>query len=324
MKEYKKIKSLLEQGKISYTRIIKLAGDASDRKFFRILSPNKSYVFLLYPGPFDKNLNLLSAHKLYSSAHLPVPKIINVWLEQGALLLQDLGNMSLQRYSKIINSEERKNIYFQAINLIQKIQIEAGKNLNSSYFASHHKLDKEKLLWELNFFLENYIQNFLKKQITSGLRDKYENEFNALLDLIDFRKMVLCHRDYHSRNLFIVDHKIFLVDYQDSRLGPPLYDLASLLFDSYLKIEKKLKKELIQYAYSLNNYGWNKDEYFSQLILTSLQRNIKALGTFGYQISIKKRKRYLSYIPRTLKYIQENVKYFSPLKSLERLMKDWV
>ncbi|MCP2598739.1 hypothetical protein NLC36_05295, partial [Candidatus Aminicenantes bacterium AC-335-L06] len=108
--------------------------------------------------------------------------------------------------------------------------------------------------------------------------------------------------------------------YSDTTLGPPLYDLASLIFDSYVKLKKKMKNYLIDYAYKLNNYGWKFKEFQRQLLLTSLQRNIKALGTFGYLVTVKNKKIYQFYMKRTIDYIKENLQFFEGLKEIENLL----
>ncbi len=324
MKDKLRIKLILEKEKIRITKIEKLAGDASDRKFYRISTSSKNYIVLLYPNPINKELNLFKVYQLFKASSLPISKILDIWFDEGVILLQDLGNESLQRYVKTNNAEKVRRTYYQAISLIQKIQKEGGKNLDSYPLAYHYELDKEKLLWELNFFIENYLQNFLGKKISRKEHKMYNDVFKKLLDLIDWQQMVLCHRDYHSRNLFIVKDKIYMVDYQDTTLGPPLYDLASLLYDSYVQLRIRLKNDLIQYAYNSNNYGWSQEKFKTQLLLTSLQRNIKALGTFGFQVAIKKRKRYLAYIPRTLNYVNQNINFFPELALLKSLIRKWI
>ncbi len=317
MNEKKEIEKLLEKERIKVTRIEKLIGDASERKFYRIYTPKKNFIFLLYPYPINRELNLLKAYKLYNESNLHISKILHIWFEKGAILLQDLGNESLQKFVRKNNNEKIKQIYLQAIALIQKIQKKGIKKIDKSYFTDRYELDRKKLNWELNFFLENYVQNFLKKKIN---KEKYRKLFENLINSINLEKKVLCHRDYHSRNLFIIKNKIYIIDYQDTTFGPPLYDLASLLFDSYVKLGKRLKNDLIKYAYNLNNYGWNFPEFKKQLLLTSLQRNIKALGTFGYLITIKRKKHYFSYIKRTLNYIKQNIKFFSELDEIGDLI----
>lgn len=311
------IKKFLEKEGIKVEKIIKLIGDASEREFYRVFTPEGKFIFLLYPSPVNRELNLIKAYELYTKSNLPVSKILRIWFEKGAFLLQDLGNESLQKFVKNKNAEEISQIYYQAIDLIQIIQKKGLVNIDESYFSNRYKLDRKRLSWEMDFFLENYVQKFLKKRVDG---EKYKKLFKKLIELIDLEKKVLCHRDYHSRNLFILHNKIYIIDYQDTTLGPPLYDLASLIYDSYVNLGKRLKSKLIDYAYELNNYGWKFEEFQKQFLLTCLQRNIKALGTFGYLVIVKRKKHYKNYIKRTTNYIKKNLKFFKELDKIQELL----
>ncbi len=311
------IKKFLEKEGIKAEKIIKLIGDASEREFYRVFTPEGKFIFLLYPSPVNRELNLIKAYELYTKSNLPVSKILRIWFEKGAFLLQDLGNESLQKFVKNKNAEEISQIYYQAIDLIQIIQKKGLVNIDESYFSNRYKLDRKRLSWEMDFFLENYVQKFLKKRVD---KEKYKKLFKKLIELIDLEKKVLCHRDYHSRNLFILHNKIYIIDYQDTTLGPPLYDLASLIYDSYVNLGKRLKSKLIDYAYELNNYGWKFEEFQKQFLLTCLQRNIKALGTFGYLVIVRRKKHYKNYIKRTTNYIKKNLKFFKELDKIQELL----
>ena len=236
------IKKFLEKEGIIVKRVTKLMGDASEREFYRVFTTKGNFIFLLYPFPVNKELNLIKAYELYTKSDLPISKIFHIWFEKGAFLLQDLGKESLQRFVRNKNTKEISQIYCQAIDLIQEIQKRGLANIDESYFSNRYKLEEERLNWEMDFFLENYVQKFLKKRMS---REKYKKLFKKLIELINLEKRVLCHRDYHSRNLFILHNKIYIIDYQDTTLGPPLYDLASLIYDSYIYLGKGLKLSLI-------------------------------------------------------------------------------
>jgi aminoglycoside/choline kinase family phosphotransferase len=111
---------------------------------------------------------------------------------------------------------------------------------------------------------------------------------------------VFAHRDFHSRNTHVVREHLYLVDFQDSLRAPVYYDLVSFAFDSYLDL-----KSLREYLFKLlKRRGLILDE--KQLYLTALQRNIKALGTFAFQVMVKKNRSYKKYIPRTIRHIMAN------------------
>ena len=126
---------------------------------------------------------------------------------------------------------------------------------------------------------------------------------------------MLCHRDYHSRNLMLHDGSLYIIDFQDARMGPDTYDLASLLRDSYVDITDRELDELIAYFLALKGGdagdGANSARRFD---LMALQRNLKALGTFGYQTTTRRNPVYIQYMPRTLRYARTNLRQISALR----------
>ena len=111
---------------------------------------------------------------------------------------------------------------------------------------------------------------------------------------------MLCHRDYHSRNLMVQDRQLYIIDFQDARMGPDTYDLASLLRDSYVDLADQTVDELIAYFLALTGQSEGEREFRDRFNLMALQRNLKALGTFGYQTTARRNPVYIQYIPRTL------------------------
>ena len=99
---------------------------------------------------------------------------------------------------------------------------------------------------------------------------------------------MLCHRDYHSRNLMLRDGRLYIIDFQDARLGPDTYDLVSLLRDSYVDLPEQVVDELIAYFLALQGRSGGRARTFRRRFdLMALQRNLKALGTFGYQTTAR-------------------------------------
>jgi aminoglycoside/choline kinase family phosphotransferase len=132
---------------------------------------------------------------------------------------------------------------------------------------------------------------------------------------------VLCHRDYHSRNLMLHDESLYIIDFQDARMGPDTYDLASLLRDSYVDIPDRDLDELLAYFLALS--GRQSDghagEFRRRFDLMALQRNLKALGTFGYQTATRRNPVYIQYIPRTLRYARVNLAKYPRFARLREL-----
>ena len=96
--------------------------------------------------------------------------------------------------------------------------------------------DRDKLMWELNFFVKHFLEAYRGVVDPGGAREALSEEWLAIADELAGEPRVLCHRDYHSRNLMLHDRRLYIIDFQDARMGPDTYDLASLLRDSYVDL----------------------------------------------------------------------------------------
>src|SRR6185503_7271464 len=143
--------------------------------------------------------------------------------------------------------------------------------------------------------------------IAPDTRAELRREFAALVDVLAGEPRVLCHRDYHSRNLMLHDGRLYLIDFQDARMGPDTYDLVSLLRDSYVDLPEQTVSELIAYFLALKGNRYGERAYCERFDLMALQRNLKALGTFGYQTTARRNPVYIQYIPRTLRHVRDNL-----------------
>ena len=130
---------------------------------------------------------------------------------------------------------------------------------------------------------------------------------------------MLCHRDYHSRNLMLHEGRLHIIDFQDARLGPDTYDLVSLLRDSYVDLTDEQLDELVAYFLALRR-GEGADDFRRRFDLMALQRNLKALGTFGYQTTTRVNPVYIQYMPRTLRHARTNLDKYERFDRLRELL----
>ena len=103
------------------------------------------------------------------------------------------------------------------------------------------------------------------------------------------------------------ESQLYIIDFQDARLGPDTYDLVSLLRDSYVDLAEQTVEELIAYFLALKGITGAEREFRHRFDVMALQRNLKALGTFGYQTTARRNPVYIQYIPRTLRYVRNNL-----------------
>jgi aminoglycoside/choline kinase family phosphotransferase len=156
-------------------------------------------------------------------------------------------------------------------------------------------------------------------------REALDSEFASMAQELASEPKVLCHRDYHSRNLMVHEGTLVIIDFQDARMGPDTYDLVSLLRDSYVDLTETQVDELVAYFLALRGAGPAEDLAFRpRFDLMALQRNLKALGTFGYQTTARSNPVYIQFMPRTLSYVRTNLARYARFGRLQELLADWL
>ena len=305
-------------------RVVPLTGDASDRRYFRIIPPDApSIVLALHAGPIDfATLPFANVGELFQLVPLPVPGIIGHSDELGILAQQDLGDVTLQAHLGAASPAEHAALYRQAVAFIEQLQRRGAELRSDAYLPYRIAFDVEKLTWELDFFAKHFVEGYRGTAFTPAARAALAAEWAAMVNELAGEPRVLCHRDYHSRNLMLSDASLYIIDFQDARMGPDTYDLASLLRDSYVDIAERDLDELIAYFLALKKTDGAapEDEFRRRFDLMALQRNLKALGTFGYQTITRRNTVYIQYIPRTLRYARTNLEKYPRFTRLRELL----
>jgi aminoglycoside/choline kinase family phosphotransferase len=289
--------------------VVPLTGDASDRRYFRVRPrTGESMVLAVHGQPFDPAaLPFINVHALLAAMPVPVPRILGIAGDLGVLALQDLGDVTLQAHLGFAPPQQHAALYRQAVGLIETLQRRGRDLASGAYLPYGIAFDVSRLMWELDFFVKHFLEAYRGAAIPTAERDALRQELAVIAAALAAEPRVLCHRDYHSRNLMLHEHILYMIDFQDARLGPDTYDLVSLLRDSYIDLPDGTVDELI--AYFLARAGRTDQEpaFRDRFDLMALQRNLKALGTFGFQTTARGNTVYIQYIPRTLTYVRDNL-----------------
>jgi aminoglycoside/choline kinase family phosphotransferase len=298
----------LPTGKV---RVVPLTGDASDRKYFRIIpAEGVPLVLAVHAGPIEfSRLPFANVGELLREMPLPAPVILGHSDELGIIALQDLGDVTLQAHLGASSPTEHAALYRQAVTLIELLQ-RRGADLESSRFLPYRvSFDVEKLSWELDFFVKHFLEGYRGIALAGAERSALAEEWSRIVQELAREPRVLCHRDYHSRNLMLHEGSLYVIDFQDARMGPDTYDLASLLRDSYVDLTHPDVDDLIAYFLALKGRPDDGD-FRRRFDVMALQRNLKALGTFGYQTITRRNPVYIQYVPRTLRYARLNLQKY--------------
>ena len=303
-------------------RVVPLTGDASDRRYYRVLVPDApSIVLSLYSSAFDfEQLSFVNVARLLQQMPTPIPSVLGHAEDIGVLALEDLGDVTLQAHLGAATAAEHAALYRQAVALIATMQKRGAELSDPRYVPYGIAFDVEKLMWELDFFTKHFIEAYRGITIGAAALDELRAEFRPLVEALAGEPRVLCHRDYHSRNLMLHHEELYIIDFQDARMGPDTYDLVSLLRDSYVDLPEQTVDELIAYFLALKGETGSEAGFKQRFDMMALQRNLKALGTFGYQTTARRNPVYIQYIPRTLRYVRNNLAHLPRFARLQSLL----
>ncbi len=270
-----------------------LTPDASTREYFRIPWNRSTAVAAVYPEPFDPELQpYLDVTRLFVECGLPVPEVYAVEGTSGIIIQEDLGDQQLCRVFESVSEDEREEYLDQAISLIGEIQAATQTAFERKSIASRLAFDEPKLAWELRFFMEHYFGSLRHEELKHAEEAELKAELNDIAAELSGRPRVLCHRDFHSANL-LLDRKnrLRIVDHQDARMGPASYDLVSLLMDRQpeppsLGEVRGHRLFLLDERHRLNLDAIDPDDFVKEFRLMTIQRGLKAIGTFSYQTAV--------------------------------------
>lgn len=292
-------------------QIEKLSGDGGHRHYIRVKQAGDLSYILMLSGKKDESLrHFLSIHKRLNQAQCLVPKTFQQDWEEGFLLLEDLGDISLEQLHIQKGWIHSQTFYEQAVEQMLAMQKGVQPHDEDNLF------DKNFFLKEIDFsffhlqaILENPIE--LEQKQNSALKDLQD-----ILLQIDQAPFSYCHRDFHSKNMMIFKNQLYLLDFQDAGKGPFLYDLTSLLYDSYVPLTENQKQELIKKYFDkapsiFKQNGQTEKDFFSLIQLQFLQRGLKACACFASFYTKNQKKTHLQYITPTLQQLLKVAKTYS-------------
>lgn len=269
------------------SKIKPLPSHASTKKFYVGNWEGKKALFIYFENGKEERENFRRLTEILVNYGISIPKIIYVPDNDEPFLITDFVDGLL--LSKTIFSEE----------ILKKVLEEAKKfsslDINSFNNYSPLVLDEKRIKYEFDFFLLHFCQSFLNQHLQSQIKE----ELYLFAEEIDKFPKAFCHRDFHSENIIVSEKSVFLLDYQDALLAPRTYDFASLYVDGYFDFPKTASNQIVE---NIKSYFEADEIEFKK---TALQRALKALGTFGFQIVYRKKSRYICSVKRTANYLYE-------------------
>jgi N-acetylmuramate 1-kinase len=294
-----------------------MPGDASFRRYFRVQHATKTYVAMDAPIERDDSRPYIAISKALHTMGLHTPQIIYSDLEQGFLLLTDLGDRQLL---KELNTSNAEWLYGRALNALAILQsCSHVPDLKIPPFTAHF------MRQELMLFQEWFLETYLKLNLSDTTQKMLTRVFDRLVESIVEQPLVFMHRDYHSANLMVLpEHNIGILDFQDAFMGPVTYDLVSLLRDCYIAWPDELINKLVLRYHEQLNLSVSSDEFNHWFDWMGLQRHMKTLLTFSRKFERDHNSNYLQHIPRTLDYITNVSAKYPPLSDFHLFFEEMV
>jgi NDP-sugar pyrophosphorylase family protein/aminoglycoside/choline kinase family phosphotransferase len=287
--------------------LLQIAGDGSDRKFYRFSSGPSGSTSIVMKGAGDLaaaqrgNAQWLQVREHLAGCGIRVPEVLAELREVAAVVMEDFGDTTLaERVQELVVKEDFagvEELYGQAAAIIATMLAAA---IDDAHWLGECAFDQAKFNYELEFFLLHYVKNLAGVVLADAELAALRREIVALTHYLVQLPMRGVHRDFHSRNLMVcADGKLGVIDFQDMRRGPVAYDVVSLYFDAYVPLTLPQRYKLLEdgLATICRNTGMGRDLFSRdswQAML--LQRQLKAIGSFAYLAVVKGKKNFLAYI----------------------------
>src|SRR4051794_27365166 len=299
------------------------SSDASFRRYFRLdvvpalrAKLGDTLVAMDAPPERENVPAFIHVDGLLFDAGVSVPAIVARKVEDGFLLLSDLGTTT---YLQRLDLDNASFMYSDAVDALIKFQLASQPGVLPEF-------DRAFVLREMNLFPEWYLGKHLGVTMTDKQQADLDRIFDAITANVLAQQQVYMHRDYHSRNLMVLDEgNPGILDFQDAVYGPITYDLASLLRDAYIQWDEELVLDwVVRYWQKAKRAGLpvhpDVDAFYRDFEFMALQRHLKVLGIFARLNYRDGKPGYLGDLPVVLDYVRKTANRYRELKPLVRLL----
>jgi aminoglycoside/choline kinase family phosphotransferase len=291
------------------------SADASFRRYFRVATSAGTRIVMDAPPEHEDCRPFVKVAHLFRAAGVNVPEVLAEDIENGYLLLSDLGNTM---YLPALTDDTAAKLYDDATTALVKIQQASRPDVLPDY-------DRELLLRELRLFPDWYIAKHLGVELSPTQIQTLGSAFEAILTNNLAQPRVYVHRDYHSRNLMVTEPNPGIIDFQDAVFGPVTYDLVSLLKDAYIAWdEARIIDWAVRYWEKARKAALPVDADFSVFYRDfewmGVQRHIKVLGIFARLFHRDGKDQYLRDMPLVMIYLRKACERYSGLGAFLRLL----
>ena len=283
----------------------------SDRKYYRVKNDNMSVILMQSSKNDPDFIRHVEYTKFFRNNDIPVPGLVSSDPEQMQAVFEDAGDISLYSYLQCRRSEQdMEEIYKKVLDVAAGIHRIKKEQVKECPLLEKRIFDHDYFRWETDYFLSQFVQGIknLKPENVQALDD----ELDRLAGYADSIPKNLIHRDFQSQNIMVMKgRELRVIDFQGARVGPPAYDIASILWDPYFRLDNGMRDNLLKYYISAMKHShcekFSAQDFIDRLIYCRLQRHMQALGAYGFLSRIKGKEYFQKFIPEGIKLLKEDI-----------------
>ncbi len=302
----------LKQISVSYDSLFALTTDAGSRRYFRLHSGTSSVLAVDANPEFEDTRAFLDIAKRISASGIRVPVIYHYNLEKGFLVIEDLGDTHVQLHCSR-DAASTPGLYTTAMQDLLTLQQQTLTHDLPRFNSSFIRL-------ELSIFEDWYLQKHLARTLTATQKQTLEQLYALIIENSNEQPQVFMHRDYHCRNLMVVENQqLAVIDFQGAMHGPATYDPGSLLKDAYVTTDRPLHDALCETHRQSLQPLVTTDQYRRWYDITALQRHLKILGIFCRLNYRDNKPHYMSHLSSVSHHIHQTLQAYTDLHGFHRL-----
>ena len=307
---------------VSRAAPVPIAGGGSDRLFVRLSGGGRTAVLLFQPGGGGELGSYVEIARFLRRLGVGAPDVYAFNREDGAVLMEDLGDVHLEDALETASPNEALSYYRRAIDVLVELETSVTDAMVREELLREKRFDLATLLGETDYFLREFIEGYCPVDIPSA----WERERRMLAEMLADEEPVFMHRDFQSRNIMLREGRLRLIDFQTAHRGPGLYDAASLLKDPYHPLPSAMRRLLLGELHAKlvargAREGEERSAFEEKFAFAGIQRNLQALAAFA-KLGIRKGKQgFLASIPRGLDLLEEGITEAGCFPGLEQLVR---
>jgi len=309
---------------------------ASSRRYYLVnfrnsyYFPNPNILLATYShsenGSFDDYIKM---DYYFKRRNIPTPRIFEINRHQRWIFLEYIPFPTVEEYLKAY--PEKTAPILEAL-LEMNLLIQQTCLHDAHCPAFHRQFDKAKFMFEFNFHVrEQLLGNYFHYQLQGKEEQTFLKFAEEISTALDVPEKVFVHRDFQSSNILCASEsyplRFKIIDFQDARLGNPIYDVVSLLWDSYIDVDETLREELLDRQFhQLHELGfaWDRDYYRKLVDYSVIQRKLHDAGAFAYNFHRFKSDKYLNYIPGSIRMAMEKMEKYKAFTSIIQIFSKMV